>query len=231
MRQPSDEAAPAAPRRERKKERTREHVYAAAVALFSRQGYADTSVTQIAEQAGIGRGTFFNYFPHKDCLINIWTQERVRKLHRRLAPRLRNAPDTAGALRACMSTLSDLNEEEPELSAAMLTAWIQTGRLLQPGPPLGAILTDIVEQGRTRGEIHTTASAEQIAGALRDLYIGALHRWSHPAADRAHGRLDTELQQALNLLLHGLTPHHPPPRPRPGARAGAGADTCTAGSR
>ncbi|NUP37500.1 MAG: TetR/AcrR family transcriptional regulator [Streptomyces sp.] len=212
MRQPSDEGAPIPPRRRHNKELVRERVYAAALALFSRQGYADTSVAEIAEHAGIGRGTFFNYFPRKDCLLNAWTQERMRELTHRLAHRSPSAASTAETLRACMSALSDLNEEEPELSAAMLTAWIQGGRLVTPRRPLSAILAGIIEEGRTRGEIRSSADPELVAESLRDLYIGALYRWTRPTADRRHGRLDTELQLAVSLLLHGLAPAAPPPR-------------------
>ncbi|MER7754711.1 helix-turn-helix domain-containing protein [Kitasatospora sp. NPDC097643] len=176
------------------------------MALFSRQGYADTSVAEIAEHAGIGRGTFFDYFPRKECLISAWAQERARKLTCRLTPRLEGAANAAEALRACMSTLSDLNEEEPELSAAMLTAWIETGRLLTQRPYVGVVFTDIVERGRARGEIRTSVSSELIGETLRDLYVGALHRWTHPDPDGRRSRLDVELQLAVSLLLHGLDP-------------------------
>ncbi|MEV6979638.1 TetR/AcrR family transcriptional regulator [Kitasatospora sp. NPDC093806] len=219
---PDDESVRAgtgsAPRRRRgrgrERERTRERVYASAAALFRRQGYADTSVAQIAEHAGIGRGTFFTYFPRKDCLISFWSQARLRELTHRLTPLLQDAPGTAEALRACMSVLSDLNEEEPELSAAMLTAWIQTGRMLRQRPHLSAVFAAIVEQGRARGDVGAAVSPERVGEALRDLYVGALHRWSHPGAGCPRTRLDTELQQAVSLLLEGLAPRRTPP---PGA--------------
>ncbi|WP_370413401.1 TetR/AcrR family transcriptional regulator [Streptomyces fradiae] len=213
MRQPSDDGAPTPPRRRRGKERTQERVYVAALSLFRRQGYADTSVAQIAEHAGIGRGTFFNYFPRKDCLLSAWSQERMRKLNRRLTPRLESAADAVEALRACMSTLGDLNEEEPELSAAMLTAWIQSGLLFDGRSHLESLFALIIEEGRVRGEIRSAASSEQLGEALRDLYVGALRRWAGPATDgrhrRLHADLHAELQLSLSLLLHGLTtsPH------------------------
>jgi AcrR family transcriptional regulator len=213
VRQPSDEGAPVPQRRGHNRELIREKVYAAAVALISRQGYADTSVAEIAEYAGIGRGTFFNYFPHKDCLLNAWAQKRVQKLAHRLAVRAQNAADVTETLRACMSTLSDLNEEEPELSATMLTAWFQSGRPLAPRPSLSVILTGIIEEGRARGEIRSSADPELIAESLRDLYIGVLYRWTRSTADRRRGRLDTELQLAVSLLLHGLRPAAAPQRP------------------
>lgn len=41
----------------------------AALALFARQGYDATTVDEIAAAAGIGRRTFFRYFPSKDAVV------------------------------------------------------------------------------------------------------------------------------------------------------------------
>lgn len=43
----------------------RERLVVAAVELFSEQGYDSTTVTQIAERAGVTKSTLFRYFPDK----------------------------------------------------------------------------------------------------------------------------------------------------------------------
>ncbi len=55
--------------RERKKIRTREVVRREAFRLFERDGYADTTVEQIAEAANVSPRTFFRYFPNKAALL------------------------------------------------------------------------------------------------------------------------------------------------------------------
>ena len=55
--------------RERKKQRTRRTVRSEAMKLFQRQGYAATTVEQIAEAADISPSTFFRYFPSKEQLV------------------------------------------------------------------------------------------------------------------------------------------------------------------
>jgi AcrR family transcriptional regulator len=56
-------------RRERKKERTRQEVYAAAMKLFAERSYHQVTVEEICEEADVARTTFFAHFPSKSALL------------------------------------------------------------------------------------------------------------------------------------------------------------------
>jgi len=55
--------------RERKKQKTKVAIQRAALRLFKRQGYEETTVEQIAAAADISESTFFNYFPSKEDVV------------------------------------------------------------------------------------------------------------------------------------------------------------------
>ncbi|BCJ46574.1 hypothetical protein GCM10010168_39030 [Actinoplanes ianthinogenes] len=57
--------------RERKKAKTRAAIRDHAMRLFEEQGYASTTVDQIAEAAEVSPSTFFRYFPAKEDVILI----------------------------------------------------------------------------------------------------------------------------------------------------------------
>ena len=55
--------------RERKKAKTRAAIREHALRLFEEQGYAATTVDQIAEAADVSQSTFFRYFPTKEDVV------------------------------------------------------------------------------------------------------------------------------------------------------------------
>ena len=78
--------------RERKKIRTRAAIRDNAMRLFREQGFAATTVDQIAEAADVSPSTFFRYFPNKDAVA---LTDDIDDL---MIAAVRGAPDGLGAM-------------------------------------------------------------------------------------------------------------------------------------
>ncbi|MBC2715217.1 MAG: TetR/AcrR family transcriptional regulator [Desulfobacteraceae bacterium] len=87
----------------------------AALYLFAKKGYAATSVEQIAEAAGIGKGTVYEYFPSKEEIfvhaINDWIMDLIN----RMLEKTRDIENPVERLKAFIEMVKDvLNVEEPD---------------------------------------------------------------------------------------------------------------------
>ena len=51
--------------------RRRHEIFGASVKLFLRQGFPETSMREVAQEAGIGKSTLYDYFPTKEEIL-IW---------------------------------------------------------------------------------------------------------------------------------------------------------------
>jgi AcrR family transcriptional regulator len=84
--------------RARKRERTRQTIAAAALDLFDRHGFAETTIPQIAEAADVSPRTVSGYFPHKEELAFPEAEEDMARLRAHLRGR-QAGTSTADALR------------------------------------------------------------------------------------------------------------------------------------
>lgn len=86
--------------RERKKRRTRETIARVALELFATQGYAETTIAQIAEAADVSPRTVSAYFPAKEQLVYADADEFLDTLERRLTEEREAGESAVDALRA-----------------------------------------------------------------------------------------------------------------------------------
>ncbi len=60
--------------------RRRHEIYGASLKLFLSKGFQETSMREIAEEAGIGKSTFYDYFHNKDEILVWGVQDQLEDL-------------------------------------------------------------------------------------------------------------------------------------------------------
>jgi len=102
-----------------KGERTRQAVIEAAYELFLKQGYAATSMRQIAERSGLALGGIYNHFPGKEAIFSELILERHP--YRQILPILTNTPadDAESFVRQAARTLVNELGKRPDFIKLM----------------------------------------------------------------------------------------------------------------
>jgi AcrR family transcriptional regulator len=156
----------------------RRELVAAAIRLFRDRGYEETTVDDIAAAAGVGRRTFFRYFPSKEDAISPDHEvglARVAEVFDSAHP----AEPTAALVVRAGETVFDLYADDPQLS-------VQRFRLTHEVPALRDRESARVDHYR---RLFTRRLRERFAGEpdgdLRAAVTGAAVVAAHNLALRA----------------------------------------------
>lgn len=200
----------------------------AAYALFEQQGYAATTVDQIAAEAGVGRTTFFRVFGSKEDVIF----PDHEALAARVAARLDTLGDDPGAAPLGATEAARIVLEhylaEGDLARARyrLTSSVPTLRDREVSSTAGyrRRFRDAL-RGWTGEEPGDDLRAEVVAGSIVTAHNHVLRRWLRGAVDDDGAR--RELDRALGLVLASVGAAGP----RGGeSSGGSGSSTGTAGT-
>jgi TetR/AcrR family transcriptional regulator len=208
-------AATVRAKRERRKEARPGELLASALELFVEKGYAATRVEEVAQRAGVSKGTLFLYFSSKEELFKAVVRENLSGRFREWAKELEQYEGSSAELvRYCMhswwarvgstqaSGISKLMMSEagnfPELARFYQT------EVIQPGDDL---IRRILQRGIDCGEFRPMDVTYGVYSILAPMLFLAM--WKHSLGTCADARitLDPEkyLNSQLDTILHGLS--------------------------
>jgi AcrR family transcriptional regulator len=180
----------------------------AARTVFARQGYANTGVEDIAEQAGIGKGTLYLYFPSKEQIYLAALLEEARRLDAESRAAMAAADTWQEKLRAFVEVRLRYFDEHQDFMRIYMTEFRSMCLL---GKPVHAELYRLTEQCEAqlaqmfasaagRGEIREI-DPELAALTVSDMIRGLMERRLRQLG-RPVGQADTEF--ALDLVVRAL---------------------------
>lgn len=202
------------PTRQRRKEARPQELLDAALALFVEKGFAATRSEEVAQRAGVSKGTLYLYYPSKEELFKAVVRHNLTSL-------IAEGRELAAQFEGSSSEL---------LSLLLHTWWERFGNTPAAGihkiiisevrnfPELAQFYTDevilpadelfshCVQRGIERGEFRPMPLHEVALAIIAPLIFMAIHRHSF-ACCPVHGvEVDPLLQLTthIDLVLHGL---------------------------
>src|SRR5438067_8098301 len=89
----------------------REAILDATWALVAEHGLASVTMSQIAEQTGIGRATLYKYFPDVEAILVAWHERQIHAHLQQLARIGDGVADPRGRLEAVLHAYAEIQHE------------------------------------------------------------------------------------------------------------------------
>ena len=200
--------------REIKKRKTRRAIMDAAIKLFSEKGFENTTVNQLAREAGVGKSTIYGYFQSKNEIFLAFCEDEINFVFTDLAEK--RDPDTPIQKQLMTLFMEQLRyvtrnydfgrilvremifpkeltmEKSNELSERYLNA-------------LGEILTRAV----SRGELRDDLDLLYVSGHFYAFYLLILSAWYQRRLQNEQ-EVEDALRKLMRQAMEGLAPGNGP---------------------
>jgi AcrR family transcriptional regulator len=182
-----------------------EQILSAAIQLFAEQGFRCTEVQQIADLAGVGKGTVYRFYPTKDELFQASVDDVMQRLTAQVDSAVFAADDPLEHLRVGFKAYMAFFQAHPEAIELFVHESAEFRRISKPryfaySDMRRQAWIDVYQQLIDTGRCRVT-DPQAILDTIGNLAYGSV------LVNRISGRnesLDEVADQLLDIILHGL---------------------------
>jgi len=145
----------------------------AACTVFAEKGYASTRVAEIAERAGVGKGTVYEYFSSKEELLFAVFETINADISSRMNDAIATGGSTEEQLHNVLGLGAEVISEQVELQPVILDFWAASrGKDFEETYRRAVVasytffrnlVANFIREGQKRGEFNTTIDADAVA--------------------------------------------------------------------
>ena len=166
--------------REQKKQQTRRAILRAAAELFGKNGYENTSISQLASGAGIGKGTIYGYFSTKKDILNAFFEDELDSIHVELQKKVDPSCSILDQMVALFMTEYDYMMSHPEFGRIYLQECVFPAKdpqfdYKEQENRYFDLIFPLIKNGQSRGELRAELEPLHICGHFYALFLLILH--------------------------------------------------------
>src|SRR5210317_108532 len=171
----------------------------AAITVFAEQGYFQSTIAQIAKEAGVADGTIYLYFKNKDDILVQFFSYRTKQVFERFRAEVKIADNSLDKLRNLIRRHLTEFQRDRDMAVVYQVETHQNSRLAESQIREMSIMyqdlvSEIVELGQQEGSIR------------KDLYVGLVKRFILGAVDEVintwlHSEHDYDLVSMADPLV------------------------------
>jgi AcrR family transcriptional regulator len=192
--------------RQRKKAESRQNMLDAAKQLFIKNGYSKTTMEDIADQAGFGVATLYNYFKTKEGMFAAMAHDDMSEIKAQGETVLGDMPDDP--IKGVLALLKTYLKVYDYISYAVMQEFIIQ---IKTSGPLHDIsewslnwqrdqVKAVLDTAKASGRLNSALDTELMSYVLIDLFIRYNQRISSNRNDKHQF---PELRKIMNLVLEG----------------------------
>ena len=142
----------------------REAILDTTAALAQEQGLRSVTMSQIAEQTGIGRATLYKYFPDVDAILRAWHDRQITGHFAQLVEARDEAADAAGRLRAVLEAFAVISYESHGHHDTELAAFLHGDeRVTRAQHELRSLVRVVLREAAAAGAVRDDISSDELA--------------------------------------------------------------------
>lgn len=192
--------------REQKKQVTHQNVLKAAVRLFCVQGFAATSMDQIAAEGNVSRSTLFNYFSSKDAIVTALAEPFESLYPQRIREICKEPATTAYRIEQALAVAADYFIKYRDLNQAI---YLELKRVRAGEHDANkaayreyhSAFTELLEQGVAQKDVRLDVEVERMA----ELLTSPLSSGVYQIFNRGDGDIKAIFSSYARLFIDAIT--------------------------
>ncbi|SRR6266545_2913680 len=131
--------------------------------LVAKHGLRSVTMSQIAEETGIGRATLYKYFPNVEAILLAWHERQITEHLNYLAEVRDQAGDAAERLEAVLEAYAAIIQESHGHDNAALAAFLHRDeQVVRAEQQLRKMIRDLLTEGAQSGDLRDDVAADEL---------------------------------------------------------------------
>jgi TetR/AcrR family fatty acid metabolism transcriptional regulator len=189
-----------------KKKVKRQLIIDAAIEVFSRNGFQNSTISQIARKADVAEGTIYQYFKNKEDLFFSIPIDKTKEFYNELELHLEGIHGAENKIRKFVWYYLYHLQENPEYARALMLEMrvnrnFAKTKTFEAYRPLTHKILEIIEEGQEEGVIRKDVNIYTIRHLILGMLEHIVTRW---LLKGEKNDLLVQYNEAVELLVQGI---------------------------
>lgn len=195
--------------REKKKIETKNKIFEVSGRLFKEKGFENTTVDEITKEAGIAKGTFFNYFPTKESLLSYFGEIKEELIYGLIENETMKNISTKEKIKNILICLAESCEKDKELTKLLIfehTRHMEHSCVGQDGSKnslhrLTKFVYGLLEEGVRDGDVKNSIDISVAADIITGIHLYSLIVWLKSESEMC---FSNNISEKIDVLFEGI---------------------------